>query len=148
MKGLLIKTDGSETLVEPENGQRFTLEELQSLVGGTIDVQILPDGRSIYLNDNGKLTGLAKNETASAIWQTAYPIEQYPYNNDGLIVGDILLLSKEDEKAMNVCEECGGTGMISTDEDDGEGHTQRGVGSAPCPLCNRKEEKEYDNQES
>jgi hypothetical protein len=142
MQGILIKTDGSEVIVEPENGKRFTLEELQFFVGGTIDVQIIPDGRAIYLNDNGKNEGLEVNEKASRIWQEAYPIEQYPFNNDGTIVGEVLILSKEDEEAMNVCEECGGTGEISTDEDDGEGHTMRGVGTRPCPLCKHKEPTE------
>lgn len=33
-----------------------------------------------------------------------------------------------------VCVECGGTGIISTDESDGEGHTMRGVGTQKC-LC-------------
>lgn len=32
------------------------------------------------------------------------------------------------------CAECGGTGEVATDEDDGEGHTMRGVGSQPC-IC-------------
>jgi hypothetical protein len=43
------------------------------------------------------------------------------------------------------CELCGGTGEISTDEQDGEGHTMRGVGTQKC-IC-RVKEPEYDNQE-
>ena len=43
-----------------------------------------------------------------------------------------------------VCAECLGTGEISTDEDDGEGHIARGVGSQKC-RC-RIKEIEYDNQ--
>lgn len=38
------------------------------------------------------------------------------------------------EKLQEVCAECHGTGEISLDEDDGEGHTARGVGSKPCPC--------------
>ena len=30
------------------------------------------------------------------------------------------------------CTDCGGTGEISTDESDGEGHIQRGVGTQKC----------------
>lgn len=30
------------------------------------------------------------------------------------------------------CAECGGTGEVATDEDDGEGHIMRGVGTAKC----------------
>lgn len=33
------------------------------------------------------------------------------------------------------CETCGGEGEVATDEDDGEGHTMRGVGTAKCPDC-------------
>lgn len=32
------------------------------------------------------------------------------------------------------CAECGGTGKVDCDEDDGEGHTQRGVGERMC-MC-------------
>ena len=32
------------------------------------------------------------------------------------------------------CEFCGGTGEVSTDESDGEGHIQRGVGTEKC-IC-------------
>ena len=31
-----------------------------------------------------------------------------------------------------VCEICGGSGEVSCDEDDGEGHMQRGVGTEKC----------------
>lgn len=34
----------------------------------------------------------------------------------------------------NVCEWCEGTGEVATDEDDGEGHTMRGVGTKKC-IC-------------
>lgn len=34
----------------------------------------------------------------------------------------------------DVCEWCGGTGEVATDEDDGEGHTMRGVGTKKC-IC-------------
>lgn len=48
-------------------------------------------------------------------------------------------LSVEQVKNMliesgQMCGECEDTGEISTDEDDGEGHTMRGVGSAKCPC--------------
>ena len=40
-------------------------------------------------------------------------------------------IKEEDE----ICATCGGTGEIAIDEDDGEGHSAAGVGSAPCPDC-------------
>lgn len=37
---------------------------------------------------------------------------------------------KEEER----CEHCFGSGEVATDEDDGEGHTMRGVGTQKC-IC-------------
>ena len=34
------------------------------------------------------------------------------------------------------CAECDGTGEVSTDESDGEGHIMRGVGTETC-LCQK-----------
>ena len=49
--------------------------------------------------------------------------------------------SKEDDEYMfpedwgeDTCEECCGTGEVSTDEDDGEGHIMHGVGTKKC-IC-------------
>lgn len=40
-----------------------------------------------------------------------------------------------------VCDECFGTGEISVDESDGEGHTTRGTGTEKC-RCSIKESTE------
>jgi hypothetical protein len=37
-------------------------------------------------------------------------------------------------KTEERCEHCHGDGEVATDEDDGEGHTMRGVGSQKC-IC-------------
>jgi len=92
----LIKADGTVEKVRPHDGKKFGLTELREMVGGTIDIQLKPAyGRgarqAIVVNDNGKLNGLPVNEVASKIWREWYPIEKYPYNNDGLIVGDVLV---------------------------------------------------------
>lgn len=39
--------------------------------------------------------------------------------------------TNEDEE---LCEWCEGTGEVATDEDDGEGHIMRGVGTKKC-IC-------------
>lgn len=41
------------------------------------------------------------------------------------------------------CAECGGTGEVPCDEDDGEGHTQSGVGTQKC-ICRKEQEVEKD----
>lgn len=43
-----------------------------------------------------------------------------------------------------VCEFCLGEGEYATDESDGEGHIQRGVGTQVCRAC--KPEPDYDDQ--
>jgi hypothetical protein len=99
---LLIRTDGSEEKVFPVGGAPFQLAKLQELVGGYIEMPELPDGRTMIVNETGKLDGLPKNEKATAIWQKAFPIEKYPNNNDQLVVGDVLLIG-----ACN-CQQVGG----------------------------------------
>lgn len=44
---------------------------------------------------------------------------------------------------IEVCADCHETGEVSMDEDDGEGHTMRGVGTRPCP-CRAKLEPEHE----
>ena len=90
MKCILLKTDGTKEDVTPK--KRFTLKQLQTFVGGSIDIQSLPDGREIVLNDEGKLIGLPINDQATKIWKEQYPIGKYPHNNDELIVGDVLII--------------------------------------------------------
>lgn len=90
-KAKLYKTNGVVTDIQPKNGKDFSLKELQSYVGGTIDIQALPSGRVLVLNDNGKIDGLPKNEEATFVWKMEYPITRYPVNNDELIVGDVII---------------------------------------------------------
>lgn len=97
----LIKVDGTEVEIEPQNGKHFTLKELYELVGSPIDIQRAPQrglsGRRsnvcMVLNDNGRLNGLDINPEASKIWQEWYPIAEYPENNDGIIVGPVVMCS-------------------------------------------------------
>jgi len=91
-----MKADGSAVMVHPKENGRFTLEELQKFVGGRIDFAYLPTGEVMIVNDDGKCEGMEKNEAATEIWKAAYPIEQYPYNNDQLIVGDVLFFEVEE----------------------------------------------------
>ena len=50
--------------------------------------------------------------------------------NAGMVDGTITY-EKEER-----CEYCKGTGEVSTDEDDGEGHIMRGVGTEKC-ICQK-----------
>ena len=87
-----FKANGTYLDVRPLHGETFTLAELRCLVGGDIDIQILPVSRSVLvLNGDGKLNGLPINAVASRLWCANYPLETYTINNDGLIVGDVLI---------------------------------------------------------
>ena len=44
------------------------------------------------------------------------------------------------------CETCGGTGEVATDEDDGNGHSMRGVGTSKCPDCLTEPDNESDDE--
>ena len=92
--------DGSIKEVKPKNGKFFSYEELQSFIkegdDGMVEIVPLPDGRSIVVNEEGKLIGLPENENASAVWRKLYPKEKYPHNNDELVVGNALIAREEE----------------------------------------------------
>lgn len=65
----LLHTDGTATELAPRNGQRFTLAELQEVVGGYIEIVLrgraIPRGSCLVVNEEGMLDGLPVNERAS-----------------------------------------------------------------------------------
>lgn len=60
----LIQPDGRTTTHNPA-GKVWTLEELQSLVGGYIEPLWLENGQVAIVNEDGRLKGLAENPTAT-----------------------------------------------------------------------------------
>lgn len=92
--------DGKFKEVSPINGKFFTYPELQNFVkegdNDMIEIVPLPSGKSIVVNENGKLIGLPINKLATEFWKVEYPITQYPENNDELIVGNALVASEEE----------------------------------------------------
>lgn len=71
-----LHPDGRTAPVVPANGRVFTLSELQTAVGGYVEVVRLPDdpfGRVAYLvvNEDGKNLGLAPNALASGLLHMA-----------------------------------------------------------------------------
>mgnify|MGYP004482985353 FL=1 len=48
---LYISSSGFELDVVPNNGDKFTLEELQSLVNGYIERVQMSDGQAMYVNE-------------------------------------------------------------------------------------------------
>lgn len=87
-----IKADKTfDGYVQPKDGRQVSLEEMKKYVDGTIDMITLPSGRVMVINDEGALDGLPINEEATKIWLEEFPLDQYPHNNAGQIVGDVLI---------------------------------------------------------
>lgn len=60
-----IPCDGELEHVYPNDNQHFTLEELQSYVGGYIEIVHLSDSQCMVVNEEGKLQQLSFNSLAT-----------------------------------------------------------------------------------
>jgi hypothetical protein len=65
----LYKTNGIHKEVLPRNGKVFELEELQAIVGGSIEVVRSVDGKKMIINEEGKLKKMDLNVLATLIYQ-------------------------------------------------------------------------------
>ena len=79
----LIKSNGTEIEVHP-TGKCFSLEELQSFVGGYIEFVAIDKEFYMIVNEEGKLMCLPKNEKATRLYH------RVRYTED-VIVGDVLV---------------------------------------------------------
>jgi hypothetical protein len=84
MKAKIYKADGSIIDVKPNNGTDFSLEELQEIVGGYIEIVSLMDDEIMVINEEGKLIDLPFNETATQMYQEVDGFYDY-------IAGDVLV---------------------------------------------------------
>lgn len=84
----IIKTDGYVINIEPKDGKEFSLEEMQTIVSGYIEIVDLHDGNYMVVNEEGKLKGLAINHVATQIYTNAFP------GVYDVIVGDVLVCNK------------------------------------------------------
>jgi hypothetical protein len=80
----LIPTSGFIRQIAPHNGVAFTLQELQGFVGGYLESLRAPDGRIVFLNEDGKRLQLPVNAAAS------YLLRPMLLAGD-VIVGDVVL---------------------------------------------------------
>ena len=83
----LIKTNGVETNLTPQNKTDFQLTELQKIVGGLIEIVKTKDGRTMVINEEGKINDLPINQKAS---------ELYQYNEFDFIAGDVLICNEKE----------------------------------------------------
>lgn len=100
---LFIKTDGTVKEITPNDNKAFSLEELQNLIGymsedgrwhKTVQWVPFPSGKVLICNDDGRLIGCPPNARAMQIWAEEYPKSKFPENNDGLVVGNVLISPK------------------------------------------------------
>ena len=95
----LIQPDGTETQVTPK-GKKWTLAEMQLLIGG--DIQEMPGVRGLrmYFDEEGKLKSLPLNQKATEIVQQAVREEaarrQCGIRYMPVLVGNVLILEAGD----------------------------------------------------
>ena len=83
MSSYHLKANDEAPLVEPE-GETWTLDELQELVGGYIELLGVPSkDRVLVVNEDGRLKGLPFNKNATDLYQR------------DTIVGDAVITMKE-----------------------------------------------------
>lgn len=81
----IIYTSGETKDVYPKNGTDFSLEELQAVVGGYIELVFLGDN-ILVANEEGKIYGLPLNTKATVI------MRKHGYNDT--IVGNVVYCEK------------------------------------------------------
>lgn len=87
---LLKAEENTEEEVFPKSGPSFTLEELQTYVGGYLEPIYLLDGRVMLVEENAKLRMFGwKNFAATAIARNARRIG--PYED---LIGDIVICTR------------------------------------------------------
>lgn len=86
--GTWIKTDGRAIDVTPLDGQSFSLQEIQSMVGDICDVLRTRDGKIMYVHDEGLLLNLPRNFRAEQL------VDPARYNITFGLRGDVLVCEK------------------------------------------------------
>ena len=87
---LLLKTNGEQHDVAPNNGTDFTLEEMQGYVNGLIELIYLSDGRIMIINEEGAIDDVSEpNELAMELYMV---IERRSVPMP--LFGDILVIEK------------------------------------------------------
>lgn len=86
MQSVIITTDGLQKKVDPVNGKDFSLEELNEIVNGYIEILHIGD-KLLVCNEEGKLQNLQYNATATRLINAA-GIKDY-------IVGNALFCDKD-----------------------------------------------------
>jgi len=81
----ILKPDG-----KTEDLADISLDSLQKAVGGYIEHVVLTDGRSAYINEEGKMHGLPLNMPATLLYGSL------PFD---VIVGNMVILTEAERQA-------------------------------------------------
>lgn len=74
MNARIIRPDGKTENVVPADGLHFSLQELQSIVDGLIQIVHLDEETLLVINEEGKWMGLKENPTATLIYHKFRPL--------------------------------------------------------------------------
>lgn len=85
MTAAIFHADGRVSTPRPRNGATFSLEELQSIVGGYIQIIDVDPDRVLVMNEAGKLQGLPPNPAATKLARLA------GIAPEDFVVGDVLV---------------------------------------------------------
>ena len=84
LESVVVTASGEKRFVNPKE-KVFSLEELQKIVGGYIEIISLPNlKKKIVLNEEGKINNLPINHFATTLFRDAYKTNDY-------IVGTVLI---------------------------------------------------------
>ena len=91
-KAVIIRTDGKKEVVEFEIGKSYEL--ISTAVGGMIECITLHDKEGqpdMWINENGKFSGLDQNPYATALWVDMY-------STTDVIMGDVIITGGADDE--------------------------------------------------
>jgi Domain of unknown function (DUF3846) len=91
MKALVLTTTG-----EIKELDGISLQDLQSAVGGWVQAIDLSNDLTMWLNEEGKLTGLPHNTTAQKLWDKTFWV------GSDFVVGDVVLTGGTDEEGVTL----------------------------------------------
>ena len=83
--------DGRTKEVEPLNKKYFTLEELQKIVGGIIEIIYLNNNLIMVIDEEGKIKNKGENDNATLVAQRQLGGMDY-------VVGDALVCKRNEVK--------------------------------------------------
>lgn len=90
LKVIIIPTDAAPAVAEIES----TLQAFQTVVGGFIEAVPLPDGSTLWLNEEGKIDGLPFNERATVLTRGIL-------GPTDMVVGNVFITGPLDDEGDN-----------------------------------------------